>query len=226
MVDRRTMRTLPKVTLSKRPGFAKLAPVVAAVDSAKHAPAWALAEGGELTECGFDNTPGRLSHPFRAAVTNVDVVALEASRSYGSKDTGKHGDILAEAIGGALCAGSMRAGKMMLVAPDEWAGSGPKPPRHAAVWGALTARERALLQAHYKPTRGQPSYLGDHIAAANDALCYGRKYSYANPIHNILDAVGLLLFAVGRIGRAGSKIREQRPRPLKIKIDRKAFLRP
>lgn len=225
MVDRRTMRTLPKIAKRKLPGFAKLAPVVAAVDSAKHAPAWALAEGGELIACGFDLAPG-VNIPGGAWPSRIDgysvqpsrplepdVCVLEASRSYGSKDHGKHGDILAEAIGGALCAGSMRAGEVALVAPDEWAGNGPKPPRHQEVWAVLTRAERVLVQAHYKPRRGEPVDLGDYIAAACTALAYGRGLKYGNPIHNILDAVGLLLFAVGRIGRAGAKIKKQQPRP-------------
>ncbi len=217
MVDRRTMRTLPKVPKRHLPGFAKLAPVVAAVDSAKHAPAWALAEGGELTCCSFDTALGRAPplpwHGRPGFQIPPDVCVLEASRSYGSKDHGKHGDILAEAIGGALCAGSMRAGEVVLIAPDEWAGTGPKPPRHHAVWEALTYRERALVEAHYKPQRGEPKALADYIEAACDALSYGRKPKYSNPIHNILDAVGLLLFAVGRIGRAGAKTKAQRPAP-------------
>ncbi len=212
------MRTLPKVTMAKRPGFAKLAPVVAAVDAAKHAPAWALAEGGELTACGFDPTPGCLGSPMAVLGTEPrggerirpDVCVLEASRSYGSKDAGKHGDILAESIGGALCAGSMRASEVILVHPDEWAGTGPKPPRHWAVWEALTNREKALVAA----TRVmRPTELQEYIEAACDAIAYGREPKYSDPIHNILDAVGLLLFAVGRIGRAGAKIKSQRPRP-------------
>ncbi len=221
MVDRRTMRTLPKIAKRRLPGFAKLAPVVAAVDSAKHAPAWALAEGGELTACAFDGAPGNASplpHAHELGAGHVvvpmlpDVCVLEASRSYGSKDHGKHGDILAEAIGGALCAGSMRAGEVVLIAPDEWAGSGPKPPRHSAVWEALTYRERALVKALYRPQKGDERYLENHIERACEALSYSRKPAYSNPIHNILDAVGLLLFAVGRIGRAGAKLKAQRPR--------------
>ncbi len=220
MVDRRTMRTLPKVAKRKLPGFAKLVPVVAAVDAAKHAPAWALAEGGELVGCGFDTEPGTSNNAYHP--TNwypINVCVLEASRSYGSKDAGKHGDILAESIGGALCAGSMRAGEVVLIAPDEWAGSASsgkgtaKPPRHQAVWEALTARERALVEACYTPQRGEAATLWEYIRLACEAVTYGRGLRYGNKIHNILDAVGLLLYALGRIGRAGAKIKVQQPRP-------------
>lgn len=212
MVDHRTMRTLPKVAKRKLPGFARSMPVVAAVDAAKHAPAWALADRGELIFCGFDHHPGLgLDCPLLNPTTG-DIVVLEASRSYGSKDHGKHGDILAEAIGGALCAGSMRAGEVVLIAPDEWVGTGPKPPRHQAVWEALTPDERALVAQQWKPGTWKGT-LAQYIEAACDALSYGRKVKYSNPIHNILDAVGLLLFALGRIGRAGAKIKAQRERP-------------
>lgn len=221
MVDRRTMRTLPKVEKRKLPGFARDVGVVAAVDAAKHTPAWALAEIGELTACGFDTAPGTAAGlrgwPFEPStdseLAEPSVVVLEASRSYGSKDHGKHGDILAESIGGALCAGSMRAGEVVLIAPDEWAGTGPKPPRHWAVWEALTAPEQRLVAAHFAPQRGEATDVATYIEEARDALSYGRKLKYSNPIHNILDAVGLLLFALGRIGRAGAKIKAQRPRP-------------
>lgn len=219
MVDRRAMRTLPKVEKRKLPGFAKRHQRVAAVDAAKHAPAWAFAELGVLTACGFDATPGR-GWPY---ITSPDVAVLEASRSYGSKDHGKHGDILAESIGGALCAGSMRAGEVVLIAPDEWAGSASsgkdtaKPPRHQAVWEALSPAERALIAVHFKPGPESPAFkvalLGTYIDCACIAISYGRKPDYSDPIHNILDAVGLLLFALGRIGRAGAKIKAQRPRP-------------
>lgn len=218
MVDRRTMRTLPTVTKRKLPGFARGVEVVAAVDAAKHAPAWALADRGELRACGFDTTPGTLAAIDWSALAppharGIGVCALEASRSYGSKDHGRHGDIIAESIGGALCAGSMRAGEVVLIAPDEWAGTGPKPPRHQAVWGALTAPEQRLVAAHFSPAPGDMELLGLYINAACTALSYGQKLNYSNPIHNILDAVGLLLFALGRIGRAGAKIKAQRPRP-------------
>lgn len=243
MVDRRRMRKPPQIRTAPRPGFAKLAPVVAAVDAAKHTPAWAVAEGGELKACGFDPNPGVMGTPLLQHDIVPDVCVLEASRSYGMRDSGKHGDILAESIGGALCAGSMRALEVVLIHPDEWAGTASsgkgsaKPARHARVWEILTPGERSIVARASESFT--PYQLGHHIGDACEAIALGRKFKYSDPVHNLLDAVGLLLFAVGRMGRGGSTVRESIARRLATptgkpydpskpltRINRKAFLRP
>lgn len=212
MADRRRMRKPPAVRTAPRSGFAIGPFDVAAVDAAKHEPAWALGRSGQLQACGFDALPGTyslegwLSDPETdSGLVEPTVCALELSRSYGARDAGKHGDIIAETCGGALCAGSMRAGRVVLVHPDEWAGTASagkgkaKPVRHSAIWKVLTVSERMLVAR----IGGFPDAyaLERHIETACEAIVYGRTVRYTHKVHNLLDAVGLYLFAVGRIKR-------------------------
>ncbi len=221
MVDRRRMRKPPRVLNAPLPGFARHQAIVAAVDAAAHTPAFAIAEGGELRAVGFDINPGVVDHPAEWYEHRIDTAVLEASRSYGAKDAGKHGDIIAESIGGALTVGSMQARRVAFVAPDEWAGQTKKPPRHRQVWAALTVRERELVaEATRRSLKASEHHtvesLTKHILAACERLQRGLKPSYSDPVHNLLDAVGLLLFAVGRLGRGGAAIRPQAERPRKV----------
>lgn len=212
------MRKPPTLRVAPRAGFAREAHTVAAVDAAKLAPAWALAAAGVLVGCGFDGAPGNASplpHASELGAGSVvvpicpDVCALEVSPPRGQAD-GNPTNVFEMNVGGALCAGSMRAGQVVLVYPAEWTGTASpgkgqaKPPRHWIVWGLLSAAERVIVAR----AGGMSSKtLGAYIHDACEAIAHGRAVKYSDPVHNLLDAVGLLLFALGRMGRGGAKVR-------------------
>lgn len=191
------MRKPPVVRVAPASGFASSYQWVGAVDAAKHTPAIAAGAGGFLDFVGFDPNPGIAFYQCPG------IVVLELSRSYGARDAGKHGDIIAETCGGALTAGAMRASKIVLVHPDEWAGQTEKPVRHQAIWHALSVDELKLLKA----ASGFDGDLLEYIDAACNAIALGKKPKYSHPVHNLLDAVGLYLFAVGRIRKGGARPR-------------------
>lgn len=193
MVDRRRMRKVPETLLAPRSGFAQGPHVVLCVDAAKHTPAYALGSHGVIQAVGFDSDPGRT-----VLYDNPDIGVLELSRSYGSRDAGKHGDIIAETCGGALTLGAQRAHQRVFVAPDEWAAQTKKPPRHANVWVFLTPTERKIVAAAVEWTTAQTV---DHIMIACRALEMGKTPAYTHKVHNALDVAGLFLFSVGRVGR-------------------------
>lgn len=204
MTERRTMRKVPELRVPPVSGFASGGYEVAAVDAAKQEPAFVFGYCGRIEAAGFDTTPGRDS-PLKNGVhdQNIDHVVLELSRSYGSRDAGKHGDIIAETCGGALTAGAMRAGRMTLVHPDEWAGQTQKPPRHQRIWEVLAPGERKIIAA---AAGVQPRDVDIHIELACDAIALGKKPKYSHKVHNLLDAAGLFLFAVGRIKKGGGRV--------------------
>ena len=208
MTNRKTMRKPPQVRTPPASGFARGCEWVAAVDAAKHAPAVALGCTGVLTLVTFDLNPGA---PGVKRISCPGVVVLELSRSYGARDTGRHQDILDETCGGALTAGALCGEQVVLVHPDEWAGQTEKPARHQLIWKQLKDPERELVAAaspaFNKITHATPFAIQAHIEAACDALALGKTPKYSHPVHNLLDAVGLYLFAVGRIRKGGAKPR-------------------
>lgn len=225
MADRRTMRKAPEVRIPPRSGFAIGPHFVAAVDAAKLTPAWALGHSGQLQAVGLDSEPGVSCCPGWPVNPRSDsgtaepaVCVLEVSPPRGARDGNPH-NIFEQNVGGALTAGSMRADSLVLVFPDEWAGQSKKPPRHWAIWNVLTPSERALVAEHFdKPLESACSdarvvALGEHIERACESLAYGQTVRYSHPVHNLLDAVGLFLFAVGRIKRGGGTRESSAPDP-------------
>lgn len=180
----------------KRPpvsGFARHLVDVVAIDSAKLEPAWVSGEGGEIWCAGFQKDPGLIDSD--AGDWYPDLVVWEKARSYPGDPRPQ--DIIDESCGGALLAGSFRARKLQAIFPDEWGGQRKKAARAFRIWGTLTGRERAVIA---KAGGMKLSAVARYI----DKACAGGPYSHK--IHNLIDAAGIYLFAVGRIGRGAKRV--------------------
>jgi hypothetical protein len=102
------------------------------------------------------------------------------------------------AVGGTLAgmyAGACGA-RCEPVAPSTWKGSAPKPVHHARLWESLYESERILLG-------GQPTWDRIHearIAGAKERWAKSGAQYYARgwTLHNLLDAVGIGMWRIGR----------------------------
>lgn len=105
------------------------------------------------------------------------------------------------AEGGTLAGlyAGQHAAQVERVAPSSWKGSAPKPIHHSRLWGALSDGERSLL--------GGASTLAQidaaKLAGARDrwGRAGGEYYPAAFSAHNLLDAVGIGMWRLGRTGK-------------------------
>lgn len=81
--------------------------------------------------------------------------------------------------------------------PNQWKGSQPKPQHHLTIWEELTPEERAILPADCESRIVRACERG----ALNRWAKPGAYYYGSWKGHNTLDAVGLGLFHLGRIGK-------------------------
>lgn len=87
------------------------------------------------------------------------------------------------------------------VAPRAWKGTVKKPITHMRVWRNLTTAERAVVAAYAKRT---PEAIEKKILEACQRLARtGKVTEYSWKLHNVLDAVGIGLWRLGRLGRQG-----------------------
>lgn len=124
---------------------------------------------------------------------------------------------VARAAEGLLAAGRAVKIEGEAVAPNTWKGSSKKPPHHCMIWAALSPAEREAFASAFANRRrrgGGPTLaeigdvvvaIGSAIDAACLALAQGREPSYRAGWTHALDAVGLGLWKVGRIDRAGNR---------------------
>jgi hypothetical protein len=187
----RPVRTV-NIASTTRAGFAAELSHVVAIDSAKKTPAVVEGVAERIVRAYFDATPGRTDN----SVPCPDVAVYEHARCRPGDPRPQ--DILDESCGGALCAGSFCAARVVPLFPDDWAASTSKPARHERVWRELDATERETVAAGGGMTVRQ---VANHIDAALKLLSEGREPKYSHKIHNLLDAAGIFLFAVGRRSR-------------------------
>jgi len=86
-------------------------------------------------------------------------------------------------------------------APDEWKNTIPKWTHHSRMWDGLSLAEQRIFADAFKRSPGQISeYITKActIAAIKKTAPYGAKCTHA------LDALGILLFDVGRITKHGT----------------------
>lgn len=136
---------------------------------------WASGEDAQLTGCGlFDPDQSLLLIP--ATITQI-IVELPCWQK-GDKPE-RINDLYITAFRAGLSCARFRTGeqKLRIVRPREWKGSVPKDVHNERVLRALTAEERAI------------------VFAACDA---GGKKVSVSKLNNVIDAVGLFLFQVGR----------------------------
>lgn len=113
------------------------------------------------------------------------------------------------AAAGALCAGRLSAGPVQFVTPSEWKGQQKKPIHHHRAWSALSEGEQELLggvQTHNAIALAQGRGAADGWRKPSQAYYRARELAIVDGLridHNILDAVALGLWALGRIDRTG-----------------------
>ncbi len=126
-------------------------------------------------------------------------------------DTPNGDDLILIAVAGARMAqkAAGRNGEVVEYRPSQWKGSVPKPPHHARMWDALKPEEQKMLGG-VKTKRAIDSAC---LRGAQD--CWRKKGNSASYYrasefptvngtkitHNILDAVALALYDMGRIPR-------------------------
>ena len=143
---------------------------------------WALFSGDRLVACGLGDP--RLSEKHRIA--ELERVVIERPMVYPRGQTKNPNDVVALALGAGEWGGLYRQWTdVEYVFPFQWKGSVPKAVHHARVLAKLSAEERALAdEAIARGRSGVNSSLGKAIAPSKR--------------HNVLDAIGLGLFGVGR----------------------------
>lgn len=164
---------------------------------------------GALLEVWFERlptfAPGQTLPPpvdvaaWHASRAHVDLVIVEQPEYQGARSNGARPiDLMNLAWAGALVAGSF-AGRdgcpIIAVGPRQWKGSMPKPVHHMKVLAALSVAEQRVLP-------------GDAIARVKAAREAGARTRWAKPGasyygrwtgHNLLDAVALGLWHLGRL---------------------------
>ncbi len=117
----------------------------------------------------------------RIAMSLADVAAVEHMQ-YRPTDSTPQDLIDVQAVGCAVA--GLLADSVRLIKPSEWKGTVPKPIHHARLVGVLSAEERAVL--------------GD---VAERAL----RRSTRGHDKEVLDAVGIGLYDLGRTNRSGGE---------------------
>lgn len=154
---------------------------VAAIDPGKHRCGVALGVDGIVTVVGWvasSDVPGLV------ASWAPDVVIMENPKDYvgfavAHKDLASLRAVLAAVQKKLRGTGA----KVQKVTPSEWKGNVPKPIHHARVENVLRDDERFVTVPHGK--------VGDTVYTAGG--------------HNAWDALALLLYAQGRVGRGGTR---------------------
>jgi hypothetical protein len=163
--------------------------MIVAIDPGKNRCACAcFSEGTSALVSAFFLTPGQEPPvPFSASV-----VVIEKPRI--TTNTPNWESIVDEAWSGAIIAGTFRA-PIIPYYPNEWKATVKKPVHHRRLWRVLSPAERFLLPV------GVAAVID---AAVKSYAATGKVTKYSHEWHNLLDAVGLGLFHLGRTGRGGA----------------------
>lgn len=109
-----------------------------------------------------------------------------------------HKHVIDLAVNAALLAGSTRAPLIRGVEPREWKGSQRKPVHHLRIWRALSPAERKVLPDDTHDRITKAILKGAKDAWRKPSVTYYGK-AKGSEIHNVVDAVGLGLFQLGRL---------------------------
>jgi hypothetical protein len=95
------------------------------------------------------------------------------------------------------------------VKPFDWKGQLKKPQHHARIWSVLANDER---EAFGRDAGHSIDFVEKKIDRACELLAQtGKVKNYSWAAHNLLDAVGLGLWYLGRTGRAGHRYPSHEP---------------
>lgn len=139
-----------------------------------------------------------------AAGSRCYACALETPVIYpNEKDPSPPNVIIGVNLAGCLLAGALAGGNVHTYRPKDWKGNRSKPPNHFDIWAELTPRERAIVNAEYKPNAKDPEDVGAYIQRGID-LNSPRFYKkplrqYSAGVTNYLDAIGVGFKHLGRM---------------------------
>lgn len=163
-------------------GSLRIGDVILAIDPGTNT-GWALLRDGALVTCGLGDPRTSSAHVVR----DITDVIIEHPVIYPGGRTKNPNDVLKVAVNAGEWAGTYRQRCLVhYVTPQTWKGNVPKKVHQGRVWSKLSSAERAEAAAVCK--RMSPKWSPALIATAPDAALW----------RNVLDAVGLGLFHVGR----------------------------
>lgn len=182
----------------------------------KHASALFIA--GLLFEVSLDSPAAYLEPLSAGSGIGLSELVIEKPQIYPGSDEKDPNDCL-DVFGAArLAEGGIRARggpAAQYVLPREWKGQIDKPPHHARIWMALSAGERTAFarsaDQYIKRNKVEKTWpLEEFIAHKIDHACallaqHGEVRQYSWQAHNLLDAVGIGLWHLGRTGRGGRR---------------------
>lgn len=173
--------------------------VIVGIDPGVTSLGWAIAldtpERWRLVEAGASSaprgtTPAEAARIHAAAVRDAArywadgrglLVAIEAMEHHASRGGSVAADLLSLAtIGGFVAAAINPARAPLLLPPSTWKGGVPKEIHHSRILAALVPSEAAITQKTLAATSARSK-------------------------KEVLDAIGIALFAAGRIARGGGK---------------------
>lgn len=169
------------------------------IDPGKHFHACALFRDLELQTVAFvaPETFANNGCPFEPAALMHLVIEKPVLRGPNGKDPNDCLDVFGAA---QLAAGVIRyqgGPAALYVIPEDWKGSFKKPPHHRKVWAELSPDEREVFA---RDAGHEVDEIRDKIEAACQRLARSRKVTgYSWKAHNLLDAVGLGLWHLGRL---------------------------
>lgn len=155
-------------------------------------------DGGELAATVRALNRAEASQLVKAGVLVADRVAVERPKYDGRIDRGvPPGVIIDLAWNVGRVAEALSDGRMVVeYTSDDWIGGTPKAVLHGRIWLALTAAERKFFPA-------------DTAELIHEAKLRRAKNPSGRPFEhhsfNTLDAAGVGLFDLGRIGKGGVK---------------------
>lgn len=166
------------------------------IDPGVHQCAVSTYVGGLLSNYGmYDFGSVHLVAPVRGR--RVSLIVVERPEYQGQR--GRPKDIIDLAWAGARMAyalSSLLSAPVRELPPSRWKGTVPKPQHHARLWDVLTPGERVILGG------AKTLSVINRAVAKGIATRWskpGASYYGANKIHNILDAVALGCFDLGRL---------------------------
>jgi hypothetical protein len=167
------------------------------IDPGKHFHAQAHFEDGRLTWVDFES----VETCGRNYVTLKNLASLVIEKPVLRGANGKDPNDCVDVFGAAcLTEGYIRAlggPAALYVIPEDWKGAFKKPPHHRKVWAELSPDEREVFA---RDAGHEVDEIRDKIEAACQRLARTRKVSgYSWKAHNLLDAVGLGLWHLGRL---------------------------
>jgi hypothetical protein len=127
------------------------------------------------------------------------VVVIERPQQDGRSGRVPPGVLMGLAWNGALVAASLQPTEIVEYTPREWAGQSSKPERHLKILRVLSKLEKQCLPGDTE----ERVRKGAEATARNK----GKLTNYSFEAHNLLDAIGIGLFHLKRIGKGGARVR-------------------